>query len=296
MGNNEKAIIVEEVAKSATHSNPLIARLNKIPGVTVRLPSRGLFYTNGELDDEVEDGEVILYPLTATDELILRSPDMLYQGTVVSAVFARCVPQAKQPLELLVGDVDFILTNLRKISYGSYIPIRYMCDCVKTNEEKERIHTAGEDEYLVPVDHFIQNTKELNPKDFNKMFKVTLKNGQEVTTQPIRFSDFIKLNQVLEKDLEDLDYVREYVVDNLAAITLKVDDITDKELIREWYKVLPRSEVERIKHKLNNWSQWGIEFKYSINCKQCNKVKELTHHLNPVYFFTLPSSPETLDY
>lgn len=288
---------IKDVTNRHTHNdNPLIKRLNKIPGLTVRLPSAGLFYINGELDEEVKSGEVLLYPLTATDELMMRSPDMLYQGTTIEAVFNRCAPQIKKPLELLVADVDYILTNLRKISYGTHIPIRYMCECITDDDEKERIEVAGEDEYLIPVDHFISNSKELDRKTFNTNFKVTLSNGQEVTTQPVRFSDFIKLNQVREEEFEDAEFVNEYVSDNLTAITSKVDDVTDRAMIKEWYKLLPRLEVERIKSKLNAQADWGIEFKYTITCRHCNKERELTHHLNPVYFFTLPSSPETLNY
>ena len=37
--------------------NPLLASL-RIPGETFRLPSHGLFYTDGELDDSVVNGEV----------------------------------------------------------------------------------------------------------------------------------------------------------------------------------------------------------------------------------------------
>lgn len=292
---NEK---MEELAalRMGNSDNPLISRLSKIPGVTVRLPSAGIFYLNGELDEEVKNGEIILFPLTASDELMLRSPDMLYQGTTIEAVFRHCAPQIKEPLELLVGDVDYILTNLRKISYGTHIPIRYICDCIESEEQREDIRIAGDDEYLIPVDHFIQNSKELNIKTFKSTFVVKLANGMEVTTQPVRFSDFIKLNQVREEDLEDQEFLRNYVADNLTAITLKVDEITDKKLIKEWYSVLPRLEVERIKNKLNSQSPWGIEFKYKVECKHCKEEKELTHHLNPVYFFMLPSSPETLNY
>lgn len=276
--------------------NPLLTRLSRLPGTTVRLPSKGIFYTHGELDDEVVNGEVVVYQMTATDELMLRSVDMLYQGTAIDTVFKRCIPQIKQPMQLLINDVDYLLTILRKISYGLHIPIRYMCDCVKDESEKEKIHAAGEDQYLIPIDHFLSKSKELNPKNFNKEFKVTLENEQVVTIQPIRFADFIAINQVNDDDFEDVEFIREYVARNLTAITLSVDEITDKEMIKEWYKALPRLDSERIQRKVEEMTPWGIDFKYEITCHQCKEKRELTHHLNPVHFFTLPSSPEKLKY
>jgi hypothetical protein len=82
--------------------NPLLEKLKKkIPGETFRLPSRGLFYTNGELDPEVENGEIVIYPMTTVDELALRSPDMLFQGTAITQVIRRTVPQILKPERLI---------------------------------------------------------------------------------------------------------------------------------------------------------------------------------------------------
>jgi hypothetical protein len=274
--------------------NPLMARLNKMPGVTIRLPSRGLFYSNGELDDECVSGEVNIFPMTTTDELMMRSPDMLFQGTAIDHVIKRCLPQIKKPLELLVGDIDYILTQLRRVSYGSHIPITYDCDCM-TEEERKLQRQSGDNEYLIPVEHFIQNTKELDVKDFNKQFKIELTNGQRVTLQPLRFCDFIKIQQMQDPEaMKVVENIKEFVATNFAAVTRSVDEIEDKELIKEWYRELPRLQNERIKKKLDSIDHWGIEFKYAITCNHCKQSKELTTQLNPVYFFMLPSSPETL--
>ena len=107
--------------------NPLLKRKNKFPGETYRLPSKGLLYFNGELDEEVKDGEVIIYPMTTLDEIYMKTPDMLFQGTAIDTVFKRCIPQIKQPLNLLSNDVDYLLAALRKVSYGNHILINHNC-------------------------------------------------------------------------------------------------------------------------------------------------------------------------
>lgn len=274
--------------------NPLLARLNKMPGTTIRLPSRGMFYHSGEIDDECVEGEVNVFPMTTTDELMMRTPDMLFQGTAIESVIKRCIPQIKKPLELLVGDIDYILTQLRRVSYGSHIPVNYDCDCAKDADEKKKRKQAGDNEYLIPVEHFIRNTKELSVKDFNKQFKVQLDNGQNVTLHPLRFSDFIKIQQMHDSEaMKNIENVKEFVATNFASVTQSVDEIDDKEMIKAWYRELPRLETEKIKRKLDNMDDWGIEFKYTIKCRHCKEDRELTTQLNPVYFFMLPSSPET---
>ena len=285
---------LDQAASELKTFNPLLERLNKLPGTTIRLPSKGLFYVNGELDAECKDGEIQLSPMTTTDELMMRSTDMLFQGTAIDNVLKRCSPQIKKPLELFVADIDYILTQLRKISYGSHIPINYECDCVTDEAEKKKMKEAGDTEYLIPIENLIQHTKELDPKNFNKQFNVKLTNGQHVILQPLRFIDFIKIQQMEDPSLlKDIENVKEYVAANFTSVTKSVDEITDKEMIKEWYKALPRLDAERIKNKLNKMDSWGIEFKHSITCRKCKKEKEITSHLNPVYFFMLPSSPET---
>lgn len=290
METNNEINAIEEVKAV----NPLLVRLNKLPGTTIRLPSKGIFYTNGELDAECKDGEVQIYPMTTTDELMMRSIDMLFQGTAIDNVIKRCIPQIKQPLDLLVGDIDYILTQLRRISYGTHIPITYDCDCAKTEEEQKKRKEAGDSDYLIPVDHFIQSSKELNVKDFKKSFTLELENGQYVTLRPLRMIDYIKIQQMEEPDnMKDVEDIKEYVATNFASITKSVDGVEDFDMIKEWYKALPRLESEKIKKKLQDMKGWGIDFKYTIVCNSCKQKKELTTQLNPVYFFMLPSSPET---
>lgn len=283
-----------DISEKTKAPNPLLERLNKMPGTTIRLPSRGIFYKEGELDGECVDGEVQVMPMTTTDELMMRSIDMLFQGTAIENVIHRCLPQVKKPMRLLVGDIDYILTQLRRVSYGTHIPMNYECTCAKTEEEQKKRNEAGDNEHLIPVDHLIQNTKELDIKDFNKTFKVTLGNKQVVVLQPLRFDDYIKLQQMDNPDLiKDKEGLKEYVAANFTSITMSVDEITDPDLIKEWYMELPRLESEKIKRKLNSMNAWGIEFKYSVTCRFCKEKKELTTQLNPMYFFMQPSSPET---
>lgn len=274
--------------------NPLLDRLNKLPGITVRLPSLGLFYTSGELDDEVVDGEVTVFPMTTADELMMRSSDMLFQGTAIENVLKRCVPQIKHPLELLVSDIDYLLTQLRKVSYGSNIPIKHDCECAKTERETKKRETEGTNEYTIPIDSLIQTSKEIDPKKFNDNYKVTLSMGYVVTLQPLRFKDFLNIHKIQEDEImNDVEAMRDFVAFNFASITKSIDGIEDKEMIKELYKNLPRSETELIRNKMDKTDPWGIEFTYTITCRHCKKKKQLTTQLNPVYFFILPSSPET---
>lgn len=122
-----------------TNTNPLLKK-KRLPGETWALPSRGLVYNPNEvLDEEVKDGEVIVYPMTTSQELMMKSADMVFQGTAIKEVISECVPQVKDVDKLLIKDVDFLMACLRLVSYGPNMQVR-----VTSNYQKEKIKEDDE--------------------------------------------------------------------------------------------------------------------------------------------------------
>lgn len=273
-------------------TNPLLDRLNKMPGETIRLPSLGRFYLNGEVTEDVVDGEVVLNPMTMTDEILMKSPDMLFQGTAIERVFTRCAPQIQKPMDLLTSDVDFILTHLRRISFGSTIDIPFTCKNETCKHEQE---------VQVPLDYFTNESKEIDIDNFEAKFQVKTKSdGRIVHLKPVTFREFLKLQQLTNETLNDPDNLRFYVLDSYASVILAVDDLKNdceqnREFIREWLDSLPRKDTALISKAIANVQDWGPTFKYTAVCNKCDHRNELTTELNPTAFFIRPSNLETQD-
>lgn len=275
--------------------NPLLKKISVIPGDSVRLPSRGAFYINGELDPEVINGEIIVKPMTVTDEIIMRSPDMLFQGTAIEHVIKRCAPQVLKPMSLLVKDVDFILTHLRKISYGPTMTVKWGCKdteteaCINAFKDKDR----KADEYVIPLDSFIRKSKEISNEDVGN-FTVNLQNGLKVKLRPMSFENFITMQQrnSTEFTVED---IQQLTLDAYASVILQIDDVTDTDFIKEWIKEADRPLVDEIDAAMEKIgaNSWGLDFKYNVKCKKCGKEQDMVTQLNPIYFFMQPSNRET---
>lgn len=270
------------VVETLERTNPLIEKLKKkMPGETHRLPSRGLFYRNGELDPEVEEGEVVVYPMTTVDELLMRSPDMLYQGTAITEVIGRCCPQILKPGQLIASDVDFLLTALRKVSYGPYLPIKHKCSHC---EEPEK-------EYNLSIEHFITTSKAITQEQFDAMNVIV--EDYNVKLKPCVFDEMIKILQRSGEDFDTPEKISDWIDNSLLAIIRSVDGIKDRELIMEWLKRMPRHIKEELSQAVENINQWGVEFSYDVTCEGCKNVADVKYTLNPTGFFTLPSSPKT---
>lgn len=272
-----------------TPKNPLLDRNNRMPGQSIRLPSLGKFYTNGELSEDTINGEIVLFPMTMTDEIMMKSPDMLFQGTAIDIVFKRCSPNIVKPLNLLTSDVDYILTHLRRISFGSTIDIEFTCskkECGKKNE------------VAVPLDYFTSESKELDADTYQEKYKVVTPNsGNTVRIKPVTFNDYLLIQQVNADTLNDPDAMKHFILDSFISVIDAVDEVKNdsaenRGFIKEWLDSVHRADSQAIIDAIENVQDFGPKFKYTTKCS-CGHKNELTTEINPTAFFMQPSSPKT---
>lgn len=255
--------------------NPLLSRL-QIPGETFPLPSRGLFYHDGELADEVVNGEVHVYPMTAHDEIIFKTPDMLLSGKAIDEVFAKCIPQVLKPRQLLSKDVDFLITCLRIMTHGPDITLTFTHNC---SEAKQ--HT-----YKSSLSDILRKSKPIDPTTLAEKFTVTMDNGQIVKLKPTTYETIMLLNQKLTTDEYSVELMRDKIMAILVDMIEFVDDISDKELIAEWVNAVPAGWVRFLSNAIDQVSDWGVDFKTSATCKDCGSQIEMPFSPNPVSFFS----------
>ena len=96
--------------------NPLTAYMRR-PKLFLKLPSRGQFWPEGSLDMP-ENGELPVYGLTVKDELLIRTPDALFNGRTTVDVIKSCIPNIIDPWQMPAIDVDAVLIAIRIASYG----------------------------------------------------------------------------------------------------------------------------------------------------------------------------------
>lgn len=268
----EKTVVVEKI-------NPLIKKLNdRMPGQMFRLPSLGILYTDGELDSEVKDGEILVKPMTTLDDIYMKTPDMIFQGTALETVIKRCVPQVNKPLELFAHDVDYILMCLKKVSMGDFITIKHKCVKCETTAE-----------YDLPIKHFMQNSKSFSVDNI-KDLKLTLSNDFEIGLQPSRIGDMLKLLQVNDDSVANPEDLAEFVATNLCSNIKSVDGIEDRNMIKEWSMQLPKSIMSEFLDKIEAANNWGTNFEYDLICSndKCKHKQKLNTSINPLFFFMQP--------
>ncbi len=263
-----------EVPPNTTHVNPLLARV-EMPGSTFQLPSRGLFYFNGELSDDVQMGEVHVSPMSAFDEILMKSPDQLYSGESVEKVFRRCIKQVLNPTKLLAKDVDFLLVCLRQVTYGEEMKVVYehTCDDAKRNE------------YIINLSDFLGSTVRLDPTTIGKNYTVTMENGQIVELHPPKFIDVLKMFQ----DTENINITPENELELslfvIQSVIKSVDEITNQPQIREWISSISAGWIRSITDTIEAASDFGADYTLHTKCQDCGEDIEIHTPINPISFF-----------
>ena len=265
---------MSDIETNEKPTNPLLKKLHdRMPGETFRLPSMGILYTNGELDESVKNGEILIRPMTTMDDIYMKSPDMIFQGTALDSVIKRCVIGINKPLELFMQDIDYILICLKKVSSGNHATVKHKCSkCGRSHE------------YDIPLQYFIQNSRAFDPETLKKL-KVTLSNGFTVEMQPTRIKTLLEILQVNESSITDIKELNDVVLNNVYGNIKKVDDITDREFIKEWLYDLPKYLIEEFIDKIEVANNWGTDFDYEVVCDHCENRDKITSSINPLFFF-----------
>ena len=118
-----------------TNTNPLKKYYRQVKQF-VKLPSGYKFYPEGAIEVP-ESGEVAVYPMTAKDEMLLKTPDALLNGEATVAVIQSCIPAIKNAWVMPSIDCDAALMTIRMATYGNKMTVPITVPGTKIEKDLE---------------------------------------------------------------------------------------------------------------------------------------------------------------
>lgn len=267
-------------------SNPLLAKV-KLPGRVFQLPSKGIFYEAGILSEKAsKEGEIEVKAMSALSEITLKSADLLYTGRALQEICNECVPDIIKSDKLSTKDVDALFIFLRMATYGNLFEVTSTHDC--DNAEKHS--------YMIPLEEIIAtpNNESLNGS-VDILFSIKLENQQEVKLKPISFEDsmtIIHKSQQIDAKINNNDVdgygkaVGELTLFDTFCIIKSVDNIMDRNMIKEWLDTVPKPYINAIQKQYKEAMNWGFNLTYDLTCKDCKTKYQFDLELNPISFFS----------
>ena len=220
--------------------NPL-KKYFRQPKLFITLPSQGNFYPKGAIDFP-ENGELPVYPMTAKDELTMKTPDALLNGQATVDLIQSCVPNIKDAWQMPSIDLDLILIAIRIATYGENLDITTKIP-----------NTGKEKEYTVDLRKILQHLSAskydhnleignmqvlLRPLTYKEFTEASLKTFEEqrifklVNDQNI--PDQEKLSKFSESFLKLTQLTVGMISKSIAKIVIDDTEVTDQKFIKEF--------------------------------------------------------------
>jgi hypothetical protein len=271
-------------------NNPLRQYFRR-PAVYIKLPSGGKCYT-AEVVDIPESGELPVYPMTAIDEISVRTPDALYNGTAVRDLIASCIPNIKNPWLINSSDLDAVLLAIKAASGQENLDIESTCpECenstnfaVDLSPLIASIKPANYDEEL-PYGEISVKFRPLTYKEMSdaalSQFDLQKKFMAIETTE-----DEAEREKLSKAALETVTLVTMQVL-SLAIDHIKTADmvVTEKEFILDFLKNCDRNVFSKIRDH-NGELRREAELKpLDLVCTECQHEYSQKFTVDPTDFF-----------
>lgn len=277
------------------NTNPLSQYFRK-PGIYVRLPSGGKFYKNPPKLSI--DGELAVFPMTAKDEVLLRSPDALLNGEALRQLIKSCCPDVADPDEMPTPDMDAVLVAIRAASSGRSMPVETVCPCEHkfVNQQNISLDALMQNIKDIPEERSIpigDLTVTLRPSTMKLGIKVGLAQfTQAKMLQNIDNNEKMAEAEKLAAANNAIKVMLELTTDILSECIDSVNlpdgvKVIDKRQIKEWINQIDKDQFAKLEGMMKDINISGLPQEHEVKCARegCDKTYKAALSFDPTTFF-----------
>ena len=231
------------------------------PTEVIDLPSKGFFYKD---NDSLSSGKVELKMMTAKEEDILTSENLIKKGIVLDKLLESLIVDKSIKVEnILIGDKNALYVAARRLAYGdNYGPVGVTCkSCREESKVEINLSELKDKEY-----DFSKCTNGENSLNFTLPYSknvITIKLATSLEEQNIE--NELKSISKLNKNGQSAE-----ITTRLKHVIISVDGKTDKAFIRKFVdnEFLSRDSIELRKFIRQNSPDLDMTFNFT--CSHCN--------------------------
>ena len=277
-------------------ANPLAKHFRQ-PALYTPLISQGRFWPEGSINLPVT-GEVPVYPMTAKDEITLRTPDALLNGTAVVEIIHSCCPVINDAWEMPSVDVDALLIAIRIASYGESMTTSSKCPhCGEEHDYSINLQNAlggvrmPDYDTPLPVDDLLVYFKPLTYRQVSN----TGQRSYEEERLILSLADETLSADEKKKAYDD--HVQRMIdlnIDSLVNYTDTIvtedgEEVRNPKFIKEFYANTKAANLKEIEKRASgDASKVNIQ-PMDANCKACGEDFKLSVTFDYASFFATGS-------
>ena len=262
------------------------------------LPSQGRFYPSGiKLS---ADGELGIMPMSAADEIKLKTPDTLFNGEAMFDLFRSTIPDIQKPEEIPVCDVDKLLLGIRVASQGKQLDVKSKCPkCEKTETYAVDLTMIMNSATIIDTDPVIQidDTLEVELRPFTLQSQIKgqieaffQQRMQNLLSSDNNMSEEEKIKRFNEALVGAIAMQTTQIAECIVRVTMRGDPedtiVTNSEHIFAWVENMDSATYEKIRGGIEKLSDPKIDEQVQVKCPACKHEYRMTVNLDPVNFFS----------
>lgn len=242
-------------------------------------------------------GEIPVYPMTALDQITMKTPDALLNGEALIKVIASCLPTFKDVRQLVEPDINTVLLAIRIATSGNNLDLSTPCPhCNHNNTHEVDLSHILETQQPMNDDYTINLDGELivyiRPYNFEQR-NLTLLNEIE-HTQSVRVlesNDSMDETAKITEIGKLVSTMAQRTFDILAKSITHIKivhsnmDVTDPMYIQEFVRNLSKPQAEAIMMKIKEVNDSGIDTTCQFICEACGESYSERIDFDPVSFF-----------
>lgn len=280
-------------------NNPL-QRYFRRPALWVKLPTLGKWYTNGEVTFN-ERQEVQVFGITAIDEIMLNTPDALFNGHALESVIHSCIPEIHDAKKLCQPDLEALFVGIKLATSGGKYEITRRCPkCSHENTfEIQCSHILDSMTYVEDTDTFVNVDSEIRvhikPYDFMMRSLLIQKQLEERKTlsaieNDTNINDELARASLFAQSLEKMSRLTfRLLADSVTGIEILNGQnviVTNKDHISEWLTNANKTVADAIIDAVTVLNDLGPSRDTVAHCAECNHEWSEKLNFDPALFFS----------
>jgi hypothetical protein len=235
------------------------------PTEIISLPSKGLVYPEGS---PLRDGKVEMKYMTAREEDILTSQNLIKQGIVIDKLMQSMIVSPINYNDIVIGDKNAIMVSARILGYGKEYPVEITCpECKHKNKNTIDLTTLPE-----------VTCSEDIPMPAPGIFEFTLPQSKRVIHFKLLTTG---IDKQVTKELESLKKanknssgIDKELTTRLKSIIVSVDGNADKKYISNFVDNELFAMDSRAFRSYMKQVAPDVKFEFAFSCSECGHEEE----------------------
>ena len=266
--NNNRPLSDDEIkAKFLAELTPTVensSTTSDMPTEVIELPSKGFFYPEGH---PLSSGKIEMKYMTAKEEDILASPNLIKQGIVIDKLLQSLIVTKINYNDILTIDKNAVFIAARILGYGKDYEVEVTCPSCT---EKSTVH--------IDLQEF--EDKDVNWSVFEKgkstfTFTLPLATKNKLTLKLLTHGDEKKVEEDIKnsKKLSKITGVDVELTTRLKSAIVAVDDNTDRVFISKFVDSMLSGNSLALRKFLKEVTP-DIDTTFGYECPHCNYEQE----------------------